>query len=167
MNDIIQITGKVKFSITLDPSVWIFDDRKEELSVYFNNKSKTEKKNEEEEYIKVQSKYWEREIAEGSVSPPTLKTEKKYEKEKLLTGTFCIPLKPFLENAEPSEEAKHLIIETSEGEVKVPLEEGKEMVLGFSKDGKPLKEDGPVHCYFGDGSNLNNPIKRVQAFIID
>ena len=81
MNDIIQIKGKVKFSITLDPSVWIFDDRKEELSVYFNNKSKTEKKNEEEEYIKVQSKYWEREIAEGSVSPPTLKTEKNMKKK--------------------------------------------------------------------------------------
>lgn len=37
----------------------------------------------------------ERQIREGAVSPPTLKSEKKYEKEKLLDGTFGIKLEPF------------------------------------------------------------------------
>ena len=34
------------------------------------------------------------------------------------------------------------------------------MILCFSNNGKPLKEDGPVHVYFGDGSNKQNPIKK-------
>ncbi|MDN8677450.1 peptidyl-prolyl cis-trans isomerase, partial [Staphylococcus aureus] len=31
MSDIIMLTGKVNFTITLDPGVWIFDDRKVDL----------------------------------------------------------------------------------------------------------------------------------------
>ncbi len=32
MHDIILITGNTKFKITLDPTIWIFDDRRFELS---------------------------------------------------------------------------------------------------------------------------------------
>lgn len=32
MHDIILITGNIKFKITLDPTIWIFDDRRFELS---------------------------------------------------------------------------------------------------------------------------------------
>jgi hypothetical protein len=32
MHDIILITGNVKFNITLDPTIWIFDDRRFELA---------------------------------------------------------------------------------------------------------------------------------------
>ncbi|MCH5583588.1 hypothetical protein MK805_01205 [Shimazuella sp. AN120528] len=32
MHDIIQVTGNVKFKITLDPTIWIFDDRRFELA---------------------------------------------------------------------------------------------------------------------------------------
>ncbi|WP_089964488.1 hypothetical protein [Lihuaxuella thermophila] len=32
MNSVILVTGKVKFRITLDPSIWIIDDRKFPLS---------------------------------------------------------------------------------------------------------------------------------------
>jgi hypothetical protein len=32
MHDIILITGNVNFRITLDPTIWIFDDRRFELS---------------------------------------------------------------------------------------------------------------------------------------
>ena len=38
----------------------------------------------------------------------------------------------------------------------LPLETVKNAILGFSKEGKPLKEDGPVHLYFNDGSNQQN-----------
>ncbi|PTX58331.1 hypothetical protein C8P63_11779 [Melghirimyces profundicolus] len=35
MNDVILITGKVKYQINLDPSVWIFDDRRFEMEERF------------------------------------------------------------------------------------------------------------------------------------
>lgn len=165
MSDIIHIKGNVKFTITLDPSVWIFDDRKEDLTTYFQNTK--EEKDTLEEYTKSISKHWDREIVEGAIYPPTLKTEKKYLKEKLLAGTFCIPFKPFLRNAEVQESAKTLTIVTQKEKIKLPLEVGYELVLGFSKDGKPLHEDGPIHCYFGDGSNFDNPIKKVIDFIVE
>jgi hypothetical protein len=114
------------------------------------------------------SKNWSREIQEGATSPPTLKTEKKYEKEKILNGTFGIPLAPFLSNAEPDTDADTLVIitDTAEESITLPLTKGAEILLGFSKNGKPLKEDGPVHVYYKDGSNKNNPIKHVRGIEI-
>ncbi|WP_394136984.1 peptidyl-prolyl cis-trans isomerase [Cytobacillus oceanisediminis] len=165
MENIISFKGKVKYTITLDPGVWIFDDRRVDLNTYFDNEA--ENKNELEEYTKAVSKHWDREIMEGAVFPPTLKTEKKFEKEKVLTGTFGIPFKPFLLNAEPDKNAESLIIESEDGEVQLPLSQAEGLILGFSNEGKPLKSDGPVHVYLGDGSNKNNPIKRVKAFRVE
>ncbi|GLB60346.1 peptidyl-prolyl cis-trans isomerase [Cytobacillus sp. NCCP-133] len=165
MENIISFKGKVKYAITLDPGVWIFDDRRVDLTTYFNQETKN--RNELEEYTKAVSKHWDREIMEGAVFPPTLKTEKKFKKEKVLTGTFGMPFKPFLLNAEPDENAEFLIIESVDGEFQLPLSQAEDLILGFSKEGKPLKEDGPVHVYMGDGSNKNNPIKTVKAFRVD
>ncbi len=164
MDNIIPITGKVKFSITLDPGVWIFDDRKVDLHTYFSGQK--EEQPQEEDEIKKISAYWDREIQEGAVLPPTLKTEKTFAKEKIITGTFAMPLAPFLRNAEALPEATTLTIVTENGEVTIPLEQAYEAILGFSKDGKPLKEDGPVHFYFGNGSNRHKPITHVRRFII-
>ncbi|WP_230129328.1 peptidyl-prolyl cis-trans isomerase [Bacillus sp. CECT 9360] len=165
MESIVFIKGKVKYLITLDPGVWIFDDRKVDLETYFQ--SEQQQTDELEEYTKAASKHWDREIQEGSVSPPTLKTEKKYEKQKILTGTFGIPFESFLRNAEPYEDAATIVIETENGEQAFPLTDAQTFILGFSINGKPLSEDGPVHIYFGDGSNLKNPIKKVKAFRIE
>lgn len=169
MSDIVLLNGKVKYSITLDPSVWIFDDRKKDLETFFHIQE--EESNDLEEYTKSVSKHWDREITEGAIFPPTLKTEIKYEKKhekmRMLTGSFCMPFKPFLNNAEVLQEAKHLVIETIDEELDFPLEVGDSLYLGFSNKGKPLKEDGPIHVYFGDGSNVNNPIKNVRAFRIE
>jgi hypothetical protein len=164
VENIIPITGKVRFSITLDPGVWIFDDRKVDLLTYFSE-AKQEKQNEEEEIKKI-SAYWDREIQEGAVFPPTLKTEKTYEKEKVINGTFGMRLEPFLRNAEPLADATTLTIVTEHKEIQIPLELAYEAVLGFSKNGKPLKEDGPVHFYFGDGSNQHEPITHIRKFIV-
>lgn len=164
MENIILLSGKVKHSITLDPTVWIFDDRKVDLSTYFSSPYKND--NALEEYTKSISKHWDREIMEGAVYPPTLKTEKKYEKEKMLTGTFGIPFEPFLKNAEPAEQAATLVIKTETSACEIPLELAKELILGFSDMGKPLTEDGPVHIYFGDGSNRQTPIKYIKEFIV-
>lgn len=162
---IIPIKGAVKFNITLDPTVWIFDDRKIDLDDFFSGEY--EYKDELEEYAKVTSAHWSREIIEGSTNPPTLKTEKKYERTKVLTSTFGIDLKQFIFNAEPLKEATSLIIETTDGEQSIPFEELDTLLLKFSHKGKPLKEDGPVHVLKKDGSNINNPIKCVKAFRIE
>ncbi|BDG48182.1 MULTISPECIES: hypothetical protein [Parageobacillus] len=169
MSDIILITGNVKFTITLDPGVWIFDDRKIDLNTYFLKPSHEQLQNEQQEEegeIKKLSAFWDREIQEGAVFPPTLKTEKRFLKEKIITGTFAMPLAPFLQNAEPLPDAKELTIVTEHNEVTIPLAQAYEAILGFSKDGKPLKEDGPVHFYFGDGSNREAPITHVRRFVV-
>lgn len=164
MENIMMITGKVKYSITLDPSVWIFDDRRIDLTTYFtDNKSEHD---ELQEYTKAVSKHWDREIMEGAVFPPTLKTERVYEKQKMLTGTFGIPIKPFLNNSEPDSEAKMVVIHSNNGDYELPLKDASELILAFSDKGKPLTEDGPVHVYFGDGSNRENPIKQAKGFTV-
>ncbi|MEI2664875.1 peptidyl-prolyl cis-trans isomerase [Rossellomorea sp. LJF3] len=165
MESIIPIKGKVKFPITLDAGVWIFDDRKVDLTTYFDDT--TEKVDELEEYTKAVSKHWSREIQEGATYPPTLKTEKRYEKEKILNGTFAIPFAPFLKNAEPLPEGASIVIETETGDHLLDINEADQLLIGFSKEGKPLREDGPVHIYFMDGSNRNNPITNVRAFRVE
>ncbi|MFY4773730.1 peptidyl-prolyl cis-trans isomerase [Metabacillus sp. RGM 3146] len=159
MKDILFIKGNVKYPITLDPGVWIFDDRKVDLTAYFKKEHK--EADHLEAYKKAISSQWDREIREGAIFPPTLKTEKKFEKEKILNGTFGIQLKPFLENAEIGDDATNVAFLTADGVTTLTLEEANEAILAFSHNGKPLKEDGPVHLYFGNGRNQSNPIKYV------
>ncbi|MDI2589513.1 MULTISPECIES: peptidyl-prolyl cis-trans isomerase [unclassified Psychrobacillus] len=165
MEFIIPVKGAVKFTITLDPTVWIFDDRKIDLDEFFSGEY--EYKDELEEYTKVTSAHWSREIIEGATVPPTLQSEKKYERTKALTSTFGVELQPFIQNAEPLEDASTLVIETTEGEHSFPLNELDTLLLKFSHKGKPLREDGPVHVIKKDGSNINNPIKFVTAFRVE
>lgn len=164
MERILLLRGKVKYSLTLDPGVWIFDDRRIDLRSY--TYVKVEKENDLEAYTKAVSEHWDREIVEGAIFPPTLKSEKTFEKEKLLTGTFGVPFKPFLTNAEPAGDAKRLVIERENGEVELPLETAYGLIFKFSDNGKPLNEDGPIHIIYGDGSNKDNPIKNIKGFII-
>jgi hypothetical protein len=165
VESIVPIKGKVKFVITLDSGVWIFDDRKIDLTTFFEEGSIV--KDELEEYTKAVSKHWSREIQEGATYPPTLKTEKKYEKERALTGTFAMPFSPFLKNAEPLGSATHIIVETDTEEFRFELDQADELLMGFSHNGKPLKEDGPIHILFKDGSNKDEPIKHVKAFRVE
>lgn len=166
MERIIPIKGEVAFNITLDPSVWIFDDRRIDLNTFFT--AKHIEKDELEEYTKNMSAHWSREIMEGATYPPTLKTEKKYEKTKMLTGTFGIYLKHFLKNAELKEHASAIIIETTTGEEhRFSLEEAETIILKFSQDGKQIVDDGPVYVLFEDGSNINHPIKHVNAVRVE
>ena len=39
METIIPITGAVTYQLTLDPTVWIFDDRKLDLNTYFTTQN--------------------------------------------------------------------------------------------------------------------------------
>ncbi|WP_409294501.1 peptidyl-prolyl cis-trans isomerase [Peribacillus sp. SCS-26] len=166
MEAILTIKGNVAFPITLDPGVWIFDDRKVDLDTFFSTGAGNGQ-DDLEEYTKRASKHWDREIMEGAIHPPTLKTEKKYEKEKLLNGTFGMPLTPFIKNAQPKKEASTLIIECRTGNVRLPLSDSDNLLAGFSQAGKPIKEGGPVYIYFKDGSNSANPLRDVTGFIIE
>lgn len=164
MESIVLIKGKVKYPITLDPGVWIFDDRKVEIEAYFH--AEKVEVDELEEYTIATSKHWEKEIREGSTMPPTLKTEKRFEKQRLLEGTFVIPFEPFLNNSVPDDSASSIIFETADHEHTFTLEEARTFAIGFSIDGKPIKENGPCYVYFGDGSNINNPIKDIRSFTL-
>lgn len=165
MQQILFIKGKTKFNITLDSGSWIFDDRKIDLDTYFSNQEQSEK--EVVTHEEKESEFWHRAVREGAYNPPTLKSEKQFKKMKMLTGTFGIPLEPFINNAEPLKEATKLILERKEGNVELPLEKVSEIILQFSYKGKPLKEDGPVFVLFKDGSNLDQPIKNVTGFILE
>ena len=161
METIISITGAVQYKLTLDPTVWIFDDRKLDLTTYFDQEKETV---DDEKYLREVGAHWSREIMEGAVFPPTLKTERKFDRKGMLTGTFGIEIKPFLENASILDTASEVVFETTNGtSYTFSIEDAKTLIFKFSQDGKPLSEDGPVHIIFGDGSNRDNPIKNVAA----
>ncbi|KMM38808.1 hypothetical protein [Guptibacillus hwajinpoensis] len=163
METIIPIKGKVNYSITLDASVWIFDDRKVELEEFLKFDNSTEKN--ENDYIKTQSERWERERT--GIKPPVNRSIKRFEKERVLTGSFVIPLAPFLENADPIDNELNVQLISENGDSYVlTMEEAVNGFLRFSKDGKPLREDGPVHFYYGDGSNASDPYKHISSIAI-
>lgn len=166
MESIIPIKGNVRHTITLDPTVWIFDDRRVDLKTYFTE-SYIEK-DELEEYKRDMGKHWSREIMEGATFPPTLETEKKFEKRKVLTGTYGIQLNHFLKIAEPAENAQTFAFETSGGERhSFPLTKADEVIFKFSDEGKPILDGGPVHVIFKDGSNNDKPIRNVIAIQVE
>ena len=62
---IIPLTGNVRFSITLDPSVWIFDDRKIQFEEAFTKDRKEEK--DETEDLKNTARLWDQEFVDHSL----------------------------------------------------------------------------------------------------
>lgn len=161
---IVFIHGNIKYQITIDPTVWIFDDRKIDLTTWSGEENR--KQEEIEAYQKSVSEQWDKEITKGVDAPKRSETNQvRSKKEQLIHGTFAMPFRSFLENAEPEADAKQVVVETSDGtEHTVNLQDALQFVTGFSKDGEPLKETGPVHVYYGDGSNKENPITHVTGF---
>lgn len=162
METIIPIKGAVTYKLTLDPSVWIFDDRKVDLATYFTSPQETE--DSDEKYVREVGAHWSREIMEGATFPPTLKSERKFDRQGMQTGTFGMHVSHFLKNAQLTPEATHIVFECGNGEEhKFTVDEANTLVFKFSEDGKPLTSDGPVHLLFGDGSNTESPIKNIIA----
>lgn len=69
----IQITGEVKYPITLDSTTWIFDDRKVSISDLEQGVFDGSKPIEFDD-----NREWNRAILEGQTNPPTLNSEIKY-----------------------------------------------------------------------------------------
>ncbi|CDQ40245.1 hypothetical protein [Virgibacillus salexigens] len=156
---IVPITGKVTYPITLDPTVWIFDDRKIEFEKAFESEASH---SEESDELKRVSERWDREVSQLS-KPPVNRSIKKFEREKMLKSSYVIPLDDFLNNAEIEDEATSAILVTKEGDITIPISDLYNSYFLFSKEGKPLHADGPVHLYYKDGSNRENPIKHIMA----
>lgn len=166
MESIIPIKGAVTYKITLDPTVWIFDDRRIDLKTYFTEKNNNE--DEDMKYLLSMGQHWSREIMEGAVFPPTLKTERKFDRQGMKTGTFGMEIKYFLKNANIQDHATKVVFECKDGEeYAFSIDEAMTLIFKFSQDGKPLTLDGPVHLLFADGSNVENPIKNIAAIRVE
>ncbi|MCO4850968.1 peptidyl-prolyl cis-trans isomerase [Bacillus vallismortis] len=158
---VIQVKGNVTYPITIDPSVWIFDDRK----FLFDSKG-------DSQGIHIQSSGDEsdldpeRVIREGQITPPTLQTEKQYEKQKLMKGSFAMQLGTVLKNAEPLSSATECVFVTSSGKTTVSLETALNSIVHFSEAGKPIQEGGPVHIYFEDPVDHDQPITDIKEIEI-
>ena len=166
MTTVVLVKGNVQHTITLDPSIWIFDDRRIDLDTFFTEDYV--ERNDIEEYKRAAGKHWSREIMEGATYPPTLQTEREFEEKQDVSGTFGIYLHHFLKNATPQEDATTIIFQTADGtKHPFPLEQLDELILKYSEDGKPLRETGPIHVLLKDGSNEDNPIQSVTMIVIE
>src|SRR5699024_5296243 len=104
--------------------------------------------------------------AQKKIKPPVNKSLRRYDRNELLSESYVMPIEPFIEHTEVEIDAKEALLHTNNGEVILSLEQLTDSFLLFSKDGKPLKEDGPVHLYFADGSNKDEPIKGITTIEI-
>lgn len=161
---IIQLKGKVGFAITLDPTVWIFDDRKVEFKDAFIDK---EVEVVEDDSLTKAAEIFNREIYTRSNKPPVNKSINRFEREKILESTYVMPIVEFLKHAEVNDNAKNAILKTDSDDVVITIEQLAASYFLFAVEGKPLKDDGPIHLYFGDGSNKEAPIKNVKQIIVD
>ncbi|WP_085507988.1 hypothetical protein [Thalassobacillus devorans] len=161
---IVQIAGNVNYPITLDPTVWIFDDRKVTMEEAFGT---VDKENTEEDELQKASMRWDREIYQQKIDPPVNRSISRFEKEKILKETYLIDLKPFIKTSEPANDSIGVTLETTKGNKEVSIEDMRQALALFSVEGRPLKEDGPIHLYWADGSNQNDPITGVTKIIFN
>lgn len=143
MSEVIVFKGAVAFPITLDPTVWIFDDRKFDLRTYTGEQPADGEQN---AYLHGTGSQWDKELREGA-TPPSERVS-LVEQRKALEGDYGIHLEPFINNAQPLPEVTHVRLHRQDEEaVLLPLASARRAILQFSKDGKPLRENGPVHLY--------------------
>ncbi|MBP1968232.1 hypothetical protein J2Z83_000324 [Virgibacillus natechei] len=162
---IVPITGNVTYSITLDPTVWIFDDRKILFEEAFTEK--VSQKEPEDELKKAAERWGKEYYHHQHIDPPVNKSISRFEGEKILKNSYVMPIKNFLDNAEIHSDSKEATIVTKDGDVTISIHDLQNSYFLFSLNGKPLKEDGPVHLYYTNGSNKEDPIKNVSKVIIN
>ncbi|WP_010097915.1 hypothetical protein [Ornithinibacillus scapharcae] len=158
---IVPILGNVAYQITMDPTVWIFDDRKIILEEAFLETVEQDTSDE----LQYAAQRWERAISRQE-KPPVNQSIKKHERENILMYSYVMPINDFLNHAEIIDGAEQAVLVTDSGEVTIPISELYNSYLLFAKDGKPLKENGPVHLLYKDGSNQDNPIKGINKIMI-
>src|SRR5690625_2134590 len=160
---IVQLKGKVNFPITLDPTVWIFDDRKVVLEEAFKNED--ENNENEKDHIKKRAVMFEQTY--NSIKPPVNKSINRFEREKILVNSYIMPIKDFVNHAEIKADAERVILKREDDKVIITVEQLREAFLLFALKGKPLTEKGPVQLIFGDGTNKLKPINGIKEIIVD
>jgi len=160
--DTIVFKGAVSFTITLDPSVWIFDERKFDLQTY--DGKELQDVFDVNEYLEGTGSQWDKELKEGATPP----SEKKsmIEQRKALQGDYGMRLAPFIENAQPAPTVTSMRIWRENGEsITLPLSDAKRAFLQFAKDGKPIREGGPALFYLPEMWREKQPaIDHIVAF---
>lgn len=151
---IVPILGQVKFKITLDPSSWIFDDRKIAYVDYYDEAFDLDT------FLEAQ-----KDERAGAAIPRLAKLQRKYKREDWLKESFVMPIRLFLNNAEPLEGASLVQFERANGEtVNFPINEMENSALQFSHDGKLLSEDGPL-IFLGEDQK-QPPVTQITKITI-
>ncbi|GAB6935377.1 hypothetical protein JCM14720_12980 [Calditerricola yamamurae] len=162
MADVIVIKGNVRYTITLDPTVWIFDDRKVPMAEAFNRAREAQEPARREAEAETAAERWVAALRDGAV--PTARSEALYAAKQALEGDWGMPLAPFLQNAGPAPNATAVVCHLDNGErVTLSLEEAKGAILQFAQNGKPIRDGGPVYLFYGDGRNRDNPIRGIAV----
>lgn len=145
MSEVIVFKGAVSFPITLDPTVWIFDDRKIDLSTYTGDSDSADSG--KATYLKGAGAQWDKELAEGA-QLPSEKPASLADARKALEGDYGMRLDPFITNAQPLPESTHVRLHREAQEpITITIAEARSAILQFSRNGKPIRENGPVHFY--------------------
>lgn len=150
---IFPLDGAVRYSLTIDPTVWIFDERKRKIEEL---DSVTE--NDREAYYAKMGKAWDDGLSQGTRVDHN-KPMSRQDKDAALRDSFAMPLAPFLNNAEPVDLATHIRF-YGETVLTIPLNEAPLVHLQFSKDGKVLA-DGPVYVLYD-----NQVIRQVNHITV-
>ncbi|CAM3961479.1 hypothetical protein [Alkalicoccus chagannorensis] len=160
---IVQINGAVKHPVMIDPGVWIFDERRLDMDTVFDQPESSQK----ERDFSAMGKAFDEQRMQGA-GPQSNQNKVTISKKDLTEKSLGIGLKPFFHNAEPEPDAAyvHLVQDQPEEDIILPLEEAMEGIAAFSHKGSPLKEDGPLHFYYRDGSNRTSPVTRVKGFTL-
>ncbi|HLR80333.1 MAG TPA: hypothetical protein VK119_07090 [Bacillota bacterium] len=161
---IVPIVGNVTYSITMDPTVWIFDDRKIKLEDAFSADAED---HDEDDELEKAAERWNREVYQQKIKPPVNKSINRFKREDILKNTYVMPIDDFLGHAEVKPDAQSATLVTDGEDVQLSLEKLQNCFLLFARDGKPLKDNGPVHILYKDGSNRDNPITGVKKIIIN
>lgn len=83
-----------------------------------------------------------------------------------MNGSFAMKLGTVLKNAEPLSSAAQCVFITSSEKAAVPLEIALNSIVHFSEAGKPIQEGGPVHVYFEDPVDHEQPIADIKEIEI-
>lgn len=160
---IVQLKGNVQFPITLDPTVWIFDDRKIILDEAFQPSNPKEN---EADFLKRKAEIFEEVYLSKSNKPPTQKSVATHKKDEVLKHSYVMPLKDFILNAEAPKNAERALLHRGNDIIAITYEQLLNSYALFAINGKPLIQDGPIYIIFSDGSNEADPIKNVQSIEI-
>lgn len=144
---IFPLDGAVRHALTIDPTVWIFDERKRTV-----HELDQTVENDNDVYYAKMGKAWDDGLMQGSRVDHN-KPMSRADKDAALRDSFAMPFAPFLQNAEPIDSATHVSF-YGDTVLTVPIENANAVYLQFSKDGKVLA-DGPVYVLY-DGQTIRN-----------